>query len=60
MEEGNYDIERIGDRLAETNKELVAIKDALRDIADKMSSGLDIASINFNDINVSVKEEEGE
>ena len=54
MEEGNYDIERIGDRLAETNKELVAIKDALRDIADN------IASINFNGISVSVEEEEEE
>ena len=52
MEEGNYDIERIGDQLIETNKELAAIKDALRDIADN------IASINFNGISVSVEEEE--
>lgn len=54
MEEGNYDIERIGDQLIDTNKELVAIKDALRDIAGN------IASINFNGINVRVEEEEGE
>lgn len=50
MEEGNYDIERIGINLEETNKELVAIRDALRDIADSM------ASIAVHGINVDIEE----
>lgn len=52
MDEGNYDIERIGDKLEETNKELVAIKDALRDIAGN------IASIAMSGINVDIEKGE--